>query len=64
MVEELADRLHRLADIATELGGGVPEDMDARGRESGQTEVATEAVIEGGAGDALEGPAPACQSDS
>ena len=30
VVEELADGLHRLADVATELGGGVAEDVDAR----------------------------------
>ena len=52
VVEELAYGLDRLADIAAELGGGVAEDMDARGRETGQAEVATEAVVEGSAGDA------------
>ena len=53
VVEELADRFDRLADVAAELGGGVAEDMDAGGREAGQAEVAPEAVVEGGAGDAL-----------
>ncbi len=63
VVEELAYGLDRLADVAAELGGGVAQDMDAGGRETGQAEVAPEAVVEGGAGDAW-GPAPACQSDS
>ena len=35
VIEELAYGLDRLADIAAELGGGVAEDMDARGREAG-----------------------------
>ena len=53
MIEELAHGLDRLADVTTELGGGVAEDMDARGREAGQAEIAPEAVVEGGAGDAV-----------
>ena len=52
VIEELADGLDRLADVAAELGGGVAQDMDAGRRETGQTEVAPEAVVEGGAGDA------------
>ena len=51
MVEELTDRLDRLADVSTQLGGGVAKEVDARGRETGQAEVATEAVVEGSAGD-------------
>ena len=53
MIEELAHGLDRLADIATELGGGVSEDVNARGRQAGQAEIAPEAVVEGSAGDAL-----------
>ena len=53
VIEELAYGLDRLADVTAELGGGVAEDMDARGREAGQAEIAPEAVVEGGAGDAL-----------
>ena len=56
VVEELAhglDRLDRLADVATELGSGVSEDVNARGRQAGQAEIAPEAVVEGSAGDAL-----------
>ena len=52
MVEELADGLDRLADVAAELGGGVAQDVDARGRESGRSKVGAEAVVEGSAGDA------------
>ena len=64
MIEELADGLYGLADVAAELGGGVAQDVDARGRETGLDQIASEAVIEGSAGDAVEGPAPACQRDS
>ena len=53
VIEELAYGLHRLADIAAELGGGVAEDVDAGGRETGQAEIAPETVVEGSAGDAL-----------
>ena len=35
VIEELAHGLDRLADVATELGGGVAEDVDARGRQAG-----------------------------
>ena len=52
VVEELAHGLDRLADIAAELGGGVAQDVDAGGRETGQAEIATEAAVEGGAGNA------------
>ena len=47
------DRFDRLADVTAELGGGVAQDMDAGRRETGQAGVAPEAVVEGGAGDAL-----------
>ena len=53
VIEELAYGLHRLADVAAELGGGVSEDVHARGREAGLREIAPEAVVEGGAGDAV-----------
>ena len=53
VIEELAHGLDRLADVATELGGGVAEDVNARGRQAGQAEIAPEAVVEGSAGDAL-----------
>ena len=50
MVEELAYGLDRLADVTAELGGGVAQDMEAGGRETGLTEIGPEAVVEGGAG--------------
>ena len=53
MIEELADGLYGLADVAAELGGGVAQDVDARGRETGLDQIASEAVIEGSAGDAV-----------
>ena len=52
VIEELAYGLDRLADVAAELGGGVAQDMDAGRRETGQAEIAPEAVVEGSAGDA------------
>ena len=53
VIEEMADRLHRLRRRRDGAGGGMAEDIGRRRRETGQAEIAPEAVVEGGAGDAL-----------
>ena len=65
VIEELADGLYGLADVAAELGGGVAQDRwTPEGGRPAKTEVASEAVVEGSAGDAVGDLRPACQSDS
>src|ERR1035437_10034360 len=46
VIQELADRLDRLARVTSELGGGVAQDMDAAERHAGRSHVPLEPGVE------------------
>ncbi len=53
VVQEPTHVFHRLPNVPTQLGGRVAKDMDASGRDTGQSEVPLQVAVEGATGKSL-----------